>query len=259
MTDPLDLDIAAALEATPEQLPFIPELLADLWVLGASLDVIVELLRPLGLPRSTRVLDAGSGKGAVAITLARQFGFRVLGVDGFRPFVDEARQQADARGVSDLCQFKVGDLREALPRQHDFDVVIYAALGGILGTVDQCVGLLRQPVRPGGYMVIDDGFLAGTEGIRQPGYESYVPHDETLTLLTAHGDEVLREVVIPVDDVREVNRRQMELIRKRAEGLSRQHPDAADSLARYVERQERECALLETEVVGAVWLLQHAR
>jgi hypothetical protein len=136
--------------------------------------------------------------------------------------------------------------------------VIYAALGGILGTVDQCVGLLRQPVRPGGHMVIDDGFLAGTERIRQPGYESYVLHKETLTLLTAHGDEILREVIIPVDDIREVNQRQTALIRKRAERLSRRYPDAADSLAQYVERQERECALLEADVVGAVWLLRRS-
>ena len=258
MTDRLKHDVAAALEATPGQLPFIPELLADLWVLGASLDIIKDLLSPLGLPRSTRVLDAGSGKGAVAITLAQEFGFEVLGIDGFQPFVDEARKEAKARSVAALCRFEFGDLRDALPQHRDFGVVIYAALGGILGTVDHCVGLLRQSVRPGGYMVIDDGFLAGTKPIRQPGYESYVPHDETVRLLTAHGDEVLREVIIPVDDVRETNRRQTELIRKRAEGLARRHPDAAASLAQYVERQERECALLETEVVGAVWLLRRA-
>ncbi len=256
MTERLEHDVAEALETTPELLPLIPELLADLWTLGASLDSIVALLGPLGLPQSTRVLDAGSGKGAVAITLARQFGFRVLGIDGFQPFIDEARSQAEAYGVSDRCRFELGDLREDLTRHRDFDIVIYAALGSILGTVDQFVGLLRRSVRPGGYLVIDDGFLAGGERIRDPGHESYVPHDETLRLLTAHGDEIMREVIVPVDDIREVNRRQTALIRKRAEGLARRYPDAADSLAQYVERQERECAVLETDVVGAVWLLR---
>lgn len=256
MTERLEQDVAAALETTPEQLPFIPELLADLWVLGASLDIILEVLRPLRLPHPTRVLDAGSGKGAVAITLAQQAGFHVLGIDGFQPFVDEATKQAEARGVSHLCRFEFGDLREVLPRHRDFDVVIYAALGGILGTVDQCVGLLRQSVGPGGYMVIDDGFLIGTERVGQPGYENYVTHAETLALLTAHGDELVREVIVPVDDIRELNRLQTALIRARAQGLAKRFPDAADSLARYVERQERECEVLETEVVGAVWLLQ---
>ncbi|HSM16464.1 MAG TPA: hypothetical protein VK845_05630, partial [Gemmatimonadales bacterium] len=74
--------------------------------------------------------------------------------------------------------------------------------------------------------------------------------------LTAHGDEVLREVIIPVEDIRDTNQRQTALIRKRAESLARRYPDAADAFAQYVERQERECALLETDVVSAVWLLQ---
>lgn len=256
MTDRLERDIAAAFEAAPEQLPFIPELLADLWALGASLDVILDVLGPLDLPPAARILDAGSGKGAVAITLAQQYGFQVLGIDGFRPFVDEARKQAEARDVSHLCRFEFGDLRDALPTLHDFDAVIYAALGGILGTVDRCVGRLRQTVRPGGYLVIDDGFLAGKERVYEPGYENYVPHEETLALLTAHGDEVLREVVVPVEDIQDINRQQTELIRKRAEGIMMRNPDAAASITEYLERQARECALLETEVVGAVWLLQ---
>lgn len=258
MTARLQQDIAAALEVTPDLLPFVPELLADLWALGASLDIIMELLGSLDLPRSTRVLDAGSGKGAVAITLARKFGFRVFGIDGFQPFIDEARNRAEAHGVSDLCRFELGDLREDLTRYRDFDVVVYAALGGILGTVDQFVGLLRWSVRPGGYLVIDDGFLAGGEGIREPGCESYVSHEETLALLTAHGDELVREVIVPVEDLRDTNRRQTALIRTRAEGLARRYPSAADSLAQYVARQERECALLETDVVSAVWLLQRS-
>ena len=258
MTERLEQDIAAALEATPELLPFIPGLLADLSVLGASLDIIVELLRPLDLPRSTRVLDAGSGKGAVAIALAEQFGFFVLGIDGFQPFVEEATRQAEARGVAHLCRFEFGDLREALPLQKGFDVVIYAALGGVLGTVDQCVGLLRRPVRPGGYLVIDDGFLAGTDRIPEPGYENYVPHAETLRLLTAHGDEIRCEMIVPVDTIRSINLRQTALIRNRAEKLARRHPDASGLLAEYVERQEAECERLETEVVGAVWLIQRS-
>ena len=67
----------------------------------------------------------------------------------------------------------------------------------------------------------------------------------------------MRELGITYSDTGEVAR-QTELIRKRAEGLARRIPDAAASLAQYVERQERECAMLETEVVGAVWLLRRA-
>ncbi|MCH8913065.1 MAG: class I SAM-dependent methyltransferase, partial [Planctomycetes bacterium] len=36
MTEELDEQIARSVDATPELLPFLPELLADIWALGAS-------------------------------------------------------------------------------------------------------------------------------------------------------------------------------------------------------------------------------
>ena len=66
MNEELNSQIAASLEATPELLPFIPELLADVWALGGSPEALVELLRPLGLSgTATRLLDLGCGKGAI--------------------------------------------------------------------------------------------------------------------------------------------------------------------------------------------------
>jgi len=146
--------MAQAFDATPELLPFIPELLADLWALGSWLDVIVELLRPLCLPvETTRVLDLGCGKGAVALTLAREFGFQALGVDFFEPFIQEAGERAEEMGVASRCRFICADMRDALREASDFDVVIFASVGGVLGRFDECVAKLRQSVRPGGYVV----------------------------------------------------------------------------------------------------------
>jgi|GEM_PF-6892374 len=105
---------------------------------------------------------------------------------------------------------------------------------------------------------IDDGFLAEPKKIESPGYEHYATHEETLRQLTAHGDALLREVIIPVEDMKALNRYYTELIRRRAEKLAELHPAAADSLLGYVEKQERESEILETAVTGAVWLLQRA-
>jgi len=257
MSDHQNREVAAALDATPELLPFIPELLADLWALGSSPELIVEWLRPLGLPpASTRVLDLGCGKGAVAIKLSRELGFQVLGVDLFEPFVEDARRRAEGLGVGDLCQFRKADLRDALSEARDFDIVIYASVGGVLGRLDQFVGALRLALRPGGYMVIDEGFLTEETALDQPGYEHLAAYDQTIKQLTAHGDALLREVIFSSEETRAMNRNYTELIRRRAEQLARRHPEAADSLFDYVKRQERECELFEKEVVAAVWLLQ---
>ena len=252
-------EIAQSFDATPELLPFIPELLADLWALGSSLDVIVELLRPLSLPaETTRVLDLGCGKGAVALTLAQEFGFQALGVDFFEPFIQEARQRAEEMGVSSRCRFMCADMRDALGEARDFDVVIYASVGRVLGRLDECIAKLRLCVRPGGYILIDDVFLISPNRIESPWYEHCANHEETLRQLTAHGDALLREVIIPAGDVKALNRQATEGIRKRAEKLAKLHPAAADSLFWYVEKQERESEIMETTAASAVWLLQRA-
>jgi len=252
-------EVAQAFDATPELLPFITELLSDLWALGCSLEVIVELLRPLGLPaETTRVLDLGCGKGAVALTLARQFCFQAMGIDFFEPFIQEARKRAEEMGITSLCQFVCDDIRNTLGEARDFDVVIYASVGGVLGKFDECVAKLRRCVRPGGYMLIDDVFLADPDKVESPWYEHCATHQETLQQLTAHGDALLREVIIPTEDVKALNRQYTELIRRRAEKLAELHPEAADSLFWYVEKQERGSEIMETTVTSAVWLLQRA-
>ena len=250
-------DIAQALDATPALLPLIPELLADIWALGSSPERIVELLRPLKLPsQSTRVLDLGCGKGAVALRLVEELGFRVYGIDGFRPFVTEAKARADALGVAGRCHFAVADLRDILIRSRGFDVVIYAAVGHVLGDFRRCVEQLRQAVRAGGYMVIDEGFLAEGTKLEQQGDEYCAAHEEALEQLTTHGDSLIREVLIPSGEIKAYNRRNTELIRRRARTLARRHPEAADSLRWYVAQQEQESEILETAVTCAIWLLR---
>ncbi|HUU62475.1 MAG TPA: class I SAM-dependent methyltransferase [Dehalococcoidia bacterium] len=249
-------EVAEAFDATPELLPFIPELLSDLWALGCSLEVIVELLRPLGLPaETTRVLDLGCGKGAVALTLAREFGFQALGVDFFEPFIEEARRHAEEMGLASRCGFVCEDIRDTLLKANDFDVVIYASVG-VLGRLDECVAKLRQCIHPGGYMLIDAVFLADPEKVESLWHEHCATHQESLRRLTAHGDALLHEVIIPTEDVKALNRKYTELIRRRAEKLAELHPEAADSFLWYVEKQERESEIMETTMISAVWLLQ---
>ena len=250
-------DVAESLEATPELLPFLPELLADVWVLGSDPEIVVDLLRPLALPVSAQVVDLGCGKGALAIPIARELGFRIVGVDLFEPFVREARERAARLGVADRCRFEVADLRDVTRRAGGFDVALYAALG-LLGELDRCVRELRRIVRPGGYLVIDDGYLADADRLERPGYAHLAPREESRRRLTAHGDELLEEVIVSEDKIKDFNRTTTERIRRRAEPLVRRHPDVADAIQAYVARQEEECRVLESEVVGAVWLLHRA-
>lgn len=249
-----DQQIAESLEATPDLLPYLPELLADLHELGSSPRIVVDLLRPLGLPRGARVLDLGCGKGAVAVALASELGFVVQGVDLFQPFVQEARRAADQSGVGSLCQFKCIDLRDSLREERMFDVVVYASLG-VLGRHDNCIAQLRQVVRSGGYVVIDDLHLGDLDELDQPGYEHYASRNEVRRRLTVHGDRILKEVTISRDEFAKTNRRMIDSIRAGATVLAQRHPQDAQRIMAYVRRQESECELLESHCVPTVWLL----
>ncbi len=237
MTEELNEQISRSLDATPELLPFLPELLADVWALGASVEIIVDLLRQMGLDDpGQRVFDVGCGKGAVAVSLAKEIGCRVYGVDGFEPFIAEARNRATDAGVAELCTFECGDMREAVAQVRDYDAVIYAAHGPTLAG-RPCVEALRQCVQQGGYIVVDDGFLADGVQSRPPGYEDCLPYDRTVAALTAHGDRLVAEVIVSPEKWHADDDRITDLIRRRAAELAVRHPQAASLLDEYVQVQ----------------------
>lgn len=257
MRKKLEEQVAASLDGVPALLPYLPELLADLWEIGGSREIVAELLRPLNLPpRSTWLLDLGCGKGAIAIHLAKEFSFRVSGVDGFAPFIEEAKKHAAENGVADLCHFQYGDLRDFLNPKHLFDVVVYAGVGAF-DNLGESVTNLRKCVRRGCYIIIDDVFLA-EDAANIPGYAGYANHDETIRRLTAHGDTLIKEVIIPSEELREENLKNTKLIRRRAQRLAQKYPADAGLILSYVQKQESETDLLGSAIPCAVWLLQRA-
>ncbi|MFY0563185.1 SAM-dependent methyltransferase [Archangium lansingense] len=253
----LEEQVATALEATPGQMPFLPELLADLDELGTDVNDILELLEPQGLPAGARVLDLGFGKGTVGMALAREFGVRVLGVDGFAPFVEEARKRAVERGLSELCELRQGDLRDAVQELIGMDVVMLLAVGPVLGNAAETVGALRRCVRPGGYILINDGYVA--EGVAvdsSPDLKDYAHLEETRRRLQSHGDRLVRELLPSTEETDAYNASNTEAIRRRAEAIAARYPEAAALVREFVAEQERQSELLTTDLLGALWLLQ---
>jgi len=252
-----DREVAESLEVAPELLPLIPELLRDLEALGAWPDAIAAQLRPLGLPAgATRALDLACGKGAVALELAETLGFRVDGVDRMVPFIEHARRRAVERGVAHLCRFEVGDLRDALARARDYDVVVYAALGGLLGGPRALISALRGAVRPHGYMVIDEGFLASPDIAPRPGYELYRTRDAMLEELTSLGDVLVGELVPSEEEVRARHAAELAALTRAAEDLARARPGQAAAIGAYLARQREEYAVLDRDLVAATWVFQ---
>lgn len=251
--------VAYALEAPPELLPFLPELLADLEELGSDAGQIAQIVRDLALPPTASVVDLGCGKGAAAIALASALGLRVLGIELFEPFVAHAVAVSRDAGLSHLCQFRHGDVRTMAEGLPSADVAVFAALGDVLGDPAETMRVVRQYVRPGGYVLIADVFLRDGGSVAFPGFERYCSRSETVRGLTAWGDELVREVLALDDETDDDNGDEdAEAIHRRAVALAEQHPECREQLLAFATYQAKANAHIAENLVDAVWVLRRA-
>ena len=82
--------------------------------------------------KGERVIDLGSGVGALAVSIAAKSGARVHGIDWTQRNVETSRMAAAAAGVEATCTFEVGDITLARAEGR-FDVVV---LSNVLEHID---------------------------------------------------------------------------------------------------------------------------
>jgi hypothetical protein len=181
----------------------------------------------------------------------------VRGVDATFEFVEHANRKAYQLGLDDRCRFEQVDVRNVVEQAKEYDVACLLSLGPVLGDPAQTVGSLRHCVTPGGYILIDDGYLRDAKE-KIPGYEDYHDHESTLRLLLSHGDRLVEEIPTDPGRLRDWNERATLAITRRAEELAVRHPSLRDKLWGYVENQKRETELLTGPIVPALWVLQRA-
>ncbi len=117
-----------------------------------TVDLIAETARP---NERSVLLDVAAGKGEAACTLAGRFACRVLAVDLYDPFIQDAVAKVWHRNLRDL----VAILRADGSRLPVADAVCDAAccIGGpsIVGP-EPCLAELARAVKPGGHVIVSD-------------------------------------------------------------------------------------------------------
>jgi SAM-dependent methyltransferase len=250
--------VADSLEVDKKLLPYMPYLVQDLWALGSSVDQILDLFNTLPLsPGRAKVLDLGCGKGAVSVQIASKFGFHVVGVDALPEFLKDAHKKSSEYQVSNLCTFIEQDILAYVSDRRSFDVVILASLGGIFGSNKNTIKKLRTQVRPGGYIVIDDGYLKKREFLSRKGYEHYRNYEKTVEELVMFNDLLLSEISTAEVSLK-INNEYLKVIENRVIELIGEYPELEQDLSRYLDDQREECGVLNNELEGMIWVLKKA-
>jgi SAM-dependent methyltransferase len=115
------------------------------------------LLRRAGLREGLRVVEIGCGSGNVACWLADEVGPRgsVVGIDNSPAQVEQARQQAEARGMSNV-EFRVGDANAPGLAEGTFDLAYARLVLMHLANPGQALEAMRRLVRPGGCVACEE-------------------------------------------------------------------------------------------------------
>jgi ubiquinone/menaquinone biosynthesis C-methylase UbiE len=256
MTRETEVKLASSLTAeTTELLPFLPYLLQDFWELGSEPDVVAELIgKHVGITASTRILDLACGKGAVSVKIAQKLNVKVKGIDLLPAFVEYAAQKAKEYGVSDLCDFTVGDINEAVKTERDYDCVVFIATGNLLGNPAETLDKLKAVIKPGGYIVIDECYLSGNGSRADVKYvnNEYLTEKEWKDIFNQAALDLL-EAVSGEDSGSDSG---MAFITARANELIQKHPDRKTLFEGYIQSQQNEYDDIDNTLDGATWILR---
>jgi ubiquinone/menaquinone biosynthesis C-methylase UbiE len=249
----LESIVSASLDAEDELYHLLPELFQDLDEIGVRATRVVELLKNAKLKPGAKVIDLGCGKGTISRAISEQYNLLVTGYDAVPAFIDFAKTK---KSRNYPCEFKLADIRKLEVPNSAADLVCFLAMGNILGTLPETILKLRQMIKPGGYMVVDDAFLNNPEAYDPADFEDCYDYPQTIQRLTQHGDEIITELQIDARDDEKWYRESTSRILARAQELADKHPDLADSLLDYGHRQTVDIALLDGPVTGVLWLIR---
>lgn len=251
-------ELAAYFGLSASLLPYLSELLVDFDELGSDSGLVTGWLREHGIGGNSRVIDLACGKGAVAVALARALGCSVTGIDAFVSFVKEGEARAKVAGVASLCRFRAGDIRVEVEAETGYDAALMLAVGPVFGGPAETIGVLRRCVRPGGLIVIDDAYLL-CQVVEFPGYEGLRSGEQTRAELTSFGDEILAERLVSRAEAEAQNRLYQCRIEERGRLLAARRPELVSDIVAYIDKERRECEIIERDIQNIVWLQRRIR
>jgi ubiquinone/menaquinone biosynthesis C-methylase UbiE len=126
------------------------------------LDVIQDYMKALAAEGAPSILDMGCGTGVAARTIARHVppGTSITAIDISAHFVEAGRRLAEAEGVAERIDFRVGDAHGLGMPGGTFDVVVMHTLVSHVASPPLVLAEGCRLLKPGGRLVVFDGDYA---------------------------------------------------------------------------------------------------
>lgn len=247
----LEESVIRAMDGTDTDLvPYLPYILQDSWEIGTDAETIIGMItRTFPETNTLQVLDLGCGKGAISVQLAKALKCQCHGIDAIPAFIDEARSKALEHGVAQLCRFETGDIRQEIKRMPQYDVILLGAIGPVLGNYFQTLTALKDCLRPGGAIIIDDGYIEDHHDFSHP---LVLKRSEMLNQIREAGMTLVEENLFEADKVAANNDPLMDSLILRCKELAIKHPTKKELFLNYIKQQIEESRILEEEVVCSV-------
>ncbi len=232
--------------------PYLPYILQDLWEIGASSEVVLQLVEKHTTDHSNlKVLDLGCGKGAVLIKLAKEFNCHCHGIDAVKEFIDEGINKSKEFNVEEYCCFECDDIRVRISDLREYDIIILGAIGPVLGDYHSTLTKVSKCIKESGLIIIDDGYINDGSDYSHPLMEK---SSVIFKQASDAGMKLIDEIIITKDEIKESNEHIQRNIKRRCQELIKKHPDKKNLFIDYIRKQEEENEALETKIICSTML-----
>jgi len=156
----------------------------------------------LRLGPGCRVLDIASGRGGPALVLAQAFGARIDGIEIAPEFHAAAVERAEARGLSHLVSFRLGDAAHGELELERYDAALCLGASFVYGSLADTVEALAPSVRTGGHVVVGEPYwrrLPLPDGYEDRG-DPWTTLEGTVTIFETSGLRVVSVIASSEDD-----------------------------------------------------------
>ena len=121
-----------------------------------------DLIEQLQLPPGASVIDVGCGPAEWLIRILERYDVTGVGVDLSPAVLQRAREEAERRGVADRITFREENAERLRDVYEVHDLVLCIGSTHALGGLVKAMETLHCLVKPGGQLVVGDGFWERT-------------------------------------------------------------------------------------------------